>query len=78
MSTLREMFAKMKIPLYQNESLDLDHYYQEPFQDIEEENPDQYEMATPFESITTKKETNLYTCGNIELLLFYGWVKAHL
>ena len=59
MSTLREMFAKMKIPLYQNESLDLDHYYQEPFQDMEEENPDQYDMATPFESITAKQKRTI-------------------
>ena len=59
MSTLKEMFAKMKIPLYQNESLDLDHYYQEPFQDMEEENPDKYEMATPYESITTKQRRKL-------------------
>lgn len=50
MSTLKDMFAKVKIPLYQNESLD--HYYQEPYQEMDEDNPDQYEMGTPFGSIT--------------------------
>ena len=59
MSTLKDMFAKVKIPLYQNESLDLDHYYQEPYQDMDEDNPDQYEMGTPFESITTKQKRKL-------------------
>ncbi len=33
MPTLSEIFDKRKIFLYQNESLDLDHYYQEPYQD---------------------------------------------
>lgn len=31
MSTLSEIFDKRIILLYQNESLDLDYYYQEPF-----------------------------------------------
>lgn len=30
MPTLNEIFNKRKIILYHNESLDLDHYYQEP------------------------------------------------
>ena len=33
MPALSEIFDKRKILLYQNESLDLDHYYQEPYQD---------------------------------------------
>ena len=37
MPTLSEIFDKRKILLYQNESLDLDHYYQEPYQDENDE-----------------------------------------
>ena len=37
MPTLSEIFEKRKILLYQNESLDLDHYYQEPYQDENDE-----------------------------------------
>ena len=33
MPKLSEIFDKRNILLYQNESLDLDHYYQEPYQD---------------------------------------------
>ena len=37
MPTLIEIFKKQNIILYQNESLDLDHHYQEPYQDEGEE-----------------------------------------
>ena len=37
MPTLSDIFDKRKILLYQNESLDLDHYYQEPYQDEDDE-----------------------------------------
>ena len=30
---LKNIFDKCGVALYQNESLDLDHYYQEPYQD---------------------------------------------
>ena len=33
MATLKNIFDKCGVALYQNESLDLDHYYQEPYQD---------------------------------------------
>ena len=33
MPTLNKIFDKCGVALYQNESLDLDHYYQEPYQD---------------------------------------------
>ena len=33
MPTLSDLFGKCNITLYHNESLDLDHYYQEPYQD---------------------------------------------
>lgn len=33
MPTLDKIFDKCGVALYQNESLDLDHYYQEPYQD---------------------------------------------
>lgn len=45
MPTLSEIFDKRKILLYQNESLDLDHYYQEPYQDEHDEIKD---MGKPF------------------------------
>lgn len=37
MPTLNKIFDKCGVALYQNESLDLDHYYQEPYQDEEDE-----------------------------------------
>ena len=48
MNTLKELFESIGVPLYRNENFDLDHYYQEPYQDNqdnqdnEKENPDQY------------------------------------
>lgn len=33
MPTLDKIFDKCGVALYQNESLDLDHYYPEPYQD---------------------------------------------
>lgn len=52
MPTLSEIFDKRKILLYQNESLDLDHYYQEPYQD---ENDEIKDMGKPFETDERKK-----------------------
>ena len=52
MPTLSEIFDKRKILLYQNESLDLDHYYQEPYQD---ENDEIKDMGKPFETDESKK-----------------------
>ena len=52
MPTLSEIFDKRKILLYQNENLDLDHYYQEPYQD---ENDEIKEMGKPFETDESKK-----------------------
>ena len=53
MPTLSEIFNKMKITLYQNESLDLDHYYQEPYQDEDENIKD---IDEPFETNKSKKK----------------------
>ena len=53
MPTLSEIFDKCKIMLYQNESLDLDHYYQEPYQD---ENDEIKEIGEPFETNKSKKK----------------------
>lgn len=53
MPTLNEIFDKRKIMLYQNESLDLDHYYQEPYQD---EGDEIKEMGEPFETDKSKKK----------------------
>lgn len=72
MSTLKDMFWKMKIPLFQNESLDLDHYYQEPYQDSDDDNPDQYEMGDPFESITTKQKRKVpYVRDNMSNFCYF-------
>ena len=53
MSTLNDIFEKRKILLYHNESLDLDHYYQEPYQD---EGDEIKEMGEPFETDKSKSK----------------------
>lgn len=52
MPKLNEIFAKRNILLYQNENLDLDHYYQEPYQDANDEIKD---IGIPFETDKSKK-----------------------
>lgn len=53
MPTLVEIFRKLNIVLYQNENLDLDHYYQEPYQD----EGDEITMGDdPFETDKSKKK----------------------
>ena len=52
MSTLADIFRKFKIVLYQNESLDLDHFYPEPYQD---EGDEIKEIEEPFETDKSKK-----------------------
>lgn len=52
MPALCEIFDKRKIRLYQNESLDLDHYYQEPYQ---KEDDEIKEMSKPFKTNESKK-----------------------
>ena len=56
MSTLSEIFSRVQIMLYHNESLDLDHYYQEPYQDEGEEIK---EMGEPFETDKSKKKRRI-------------------
>ena len=56
MPTLSEIFDKRKIMLYHNESLDLDHYYQEPYQD---EGDEIKEMGEPFETDKSKKKRKI-------------------
>jgi hypothetical protein len=56
MPTLFDIFRKKNIPLYQNESLDLDHYYQEPYQDNDS---DTYDMAEPFETDKQKRKRRI-------------------
>ena len=56
MPTLSEIFDKRKIVLYQNESLDLDNYYQEPYQD---EGDEIKEMGVPFETDQSKKKRSI-------------------
>lgn len=53
MPTLFDIFEKRNIILYQNEKLDLDHYYQEPYQD---EGDEIKEMGEPFETDKSKKK----------------------
>ena len=52
MPTLNKIFDKCGVVLYQNESLDLDHYYQEPFQD---EGDEIKVIGEPFETDKSKK-----------------------
>lgn len=59
MSTLRDLFGKIGVPLYQNESFDLDRYYQEPYQDNEEDVQDQYDMKAPFETVPSKQKRKI-------------------
>ena len=56
MPTLSEIFDKRKIMLYHNESLDLDYYYQEPYQD---EGDEIKEMGEPFETEKSKKKRKI-------------------
>ena len=52
MPKLNEIFRKLNIMLYQNETLDLDHYYPEPYQD---EGDEISEIGEPFETDKSKK-----------------------
>lgn len=52
MATLKNIFDKCGVALYQNESLDLDHYYQEPYQDVGDEIK---VIGEPFETDKSKK-----------------------
>ena len=56
MSKLSDLFGKRNIMLYHNESLDLDHFYQEPYQDEGDEIKD---MGAPFETDQSKKKRSL-------------------
>lgn len=56
MPKLHEIFEKRKITLYHNECLDLDHYYQEPYQD---EGDEIKEMGEPFETNKSKKKRTI-------------------
>lgn len=53
MPTLNDIFRKCGVALYQNESLDLDHYYQEPYQD---EGDEIRAGVEPFETDKSKKQ----------------------
>ena len=53
MPTLNDIFKKCGVALYQNESLDLDHYYQEPYQD---EGDEIRAGVEPFETDKSKKQ----------------------
>lgn len=52
MATLKNIFDKCGVALYQNESLDLDHYYQEPCQD---EGDEIKAIGKPFETNDSNK-----------------------
>ena len=55
-TTLNDIFGKQKIVLYHNESLDLDHYYPDPYQD---EGDEIKEMGEPFETNRSKKKRRI-------------------
>lgn len=52
MATLKNIFDKCGVALYQNESLNLDHYYQEPYQD---EGDEIKAIGKPFETNDSNK-----------------------
>lgn len=56
---LNEIFQKINILLYQNESLDLDHYYQEPYQDNNDLTSDSYDMIESFETSSIKNNRHI-------------------
>ncbi|OPX45749.1 hypothetical protein CLHUN_06870 [Ruminiclostridium hungatei] len=56
MPTLNEIFYRRKITLYHNENLDLDHYYQEPYQDQGDEIK---EMDEPYETDKLRKKRRI-------------------
>lgn len=55
-TTLGDIFRDKHIALYQNESLDLDHYYQEPYQD---EGDEVKEIGEAFETNKCKKKQKI-------------------
>ena len=59
MSTLQELFEQKGAMLFQNESIALDHYYLEPYQDANDEDSDVYNMDSPFETDESKKKRRL-------------------
>lgn len=59
--TLDKIFGTRKVVLYQNEMLDLDHYYQEPYQDESDEIKD---IGQPFETDKSKKKRRIDVSGD--------------
>lgn len=71
MPKLFDLFKKEGITLYQNESLDLDHYYQEPYQDNNpDNNSDEFQMDEPFETIKIKKNQLIKDVEDIDISHF--------
>ncbi|MHB1393008.1 MAG: hypothetical protein ACYCYE_08025 [Clostridia bacterium] len=54
MSTLQKLFEKEGAMLFQNESMALDHYYLEPYQDANDDDTDTYDMTNVFETSPIK------------------------
>lgn len=59
MSTLQKLFEKEGALLFQNESIALDHFYLEPYQDANESGSDSYNLESVFESDFPKKKVRL-------------------
>ena len=59
MSTLQKLFEKEGAMLFQNESIALDHYYLEPYQDANDDDDDTFDMANVFETTPTKTKRRL-------------------
>ena len=60
MPTLNKIFDKCGVALYHNESLDLDHYYQEPYQD------EQLELETKIKTLKEKLTQTVKSKDNAE------------
>ena len=68
MPTLDKIFDKCGVALYQNESLDLDHYYQEPYQD---EGDEIKVIGKPFETDESNKIRKYNSLKRIVLFLIF-------
>lgn len=66
MPTLTKIFQEYGIALYQNETLDLDHYYQEPYQDQDESlvkanEPYETDRSKKIRRLAFLRDANLYS-----------------
>jgi len=64
LSTLQDIFKKEGATLFQNDSIVLDHYYLDPYQDANDDYADSYDMSTIFETTPVKNKKSV---GSVEI-----------